>query len=124
MSELQLGATVRECMRVWLVMKADGASLEERLEFVSKAIRGAWPFTREWRYECPRCDDFGLEMRTCGGQENAPCGHRKPHRAHDYGRPCTCRHGAKFEKRERSQDDVVAAAARTQRNSGFTRAGR
>lgn len=111
----ELGATVAEIFRVLDRMKVDGATPDDRQRFVETTLRTCWPFTREWHFLCPVCDDTGLEMRTCGGQTNSPCGFRKEHRAHDYGRPCTCKLGLRFEKRQRSAEDLVDAAARTSR---------
>lgn len=120
-----LADTVMECLRLCDQMKANGEPPEARQQMIENALRQCWPFTREWHTLCPICDDYGLEMRTCGGGMNSPCGFRKEHRAHEYGRPCSCKAGIKFEKRERSQDDLVDAAARTSKpKKTWTQAGR
>lgn len=117
--ELQLADTVEECYRICDRMKADGASLEDRTLVLEKALRLAWPFTREWHYLCANCDDLGLEIRSCDG--SPLCGRHKLHLAHSYGKPCYCAAGRKFEQRQKSPEDLVSAAAKVSKPSRFGR---
>lgn len=117
----QLAATMIESLRLWDAMKADGVEVEERRVMLEKTLRQAWPFTREWKYLCQRCCDFGLEMHECPG--DATCGRQNPHRWHEYGTPCWCGAGEKFKKPQRQLDDFTEAG-KTPKRGGFSRVGR
>lgn len=109
-SDRQLAATVTEAMLQWDRQKADGVSLSERVGFLEKILRLSWPFTREWKYLCARCDDTGLVINQCPG--DARCGSRwgeRAHPAHDYGTPCWCSAGAKFSPKTKTEDDYAEA---------------
>lgn len=114
-----LAATVTECFKIWDQMKAAGATLQERELMVENSLRASWPFTREWKFVCQTCRDYGLEMSTCPG--DATCGRSKEHLPHDFGRPCWCSAGLKFRDKGKTPDDIVQQAARTR---PMTRAGR
>lgn len=60
------------------------------VELLRSAVQ---PVEREepWKDECGACFDTGWQFRTCAGGERGFCGRRKPHAAHDYVEPCTCR---------------------------------
>jgi len=44
---------------------------------------------RAWTVECTKCDDTGWDRYECTG--DAYCGRTKPHRPHDFVKPCPCR---------------------------------
>lgn len=107
----QLAETFKEAMRIWDAQKAEGLSRLERLVVLEKTLRAAWPFTREWKFLCPRCDDTGLVMAGCPG--DAACGRVKPHLPHDYGTPCWCQKGARFKPKQATETDHLAAIGKT-----------
>jgi len=120
-----LAATYREAIRFWDAQKADGVSIEARLEGLERTLREAWPRGREqpWVYLCEHCDDRGLHMRECAGTaRGAICGRIALHEAHEFGTPCLCVKGARFKAPERSAEDFTAAGK--VKRSGFSRAGR
>lgn len=103
-----LAQTFREAMAGWDRQKAEGVPLTQRIEFLTRSLKAAWPQTREWKYLCAACDDYGLEMHMCPG--DATCGRSKAHLAHEYGTPCWCSAGNRFrEKPKPSRDDYAQA---------------
>lgn len=117
---MSLGDVITDALRMADELRAGGMTRDQVHAALEQTLREHWPFTREWKYVCQNCDDLGLQMRTCDGQ--GACGRTRPHLPHDYGQPCYCKAGAKFEKRDRTQQDAIAAAART--STKMTRAGR
>jgi hypothetical protein len=111
--------TYMAAMRHWDAQKSDGVSLCERLIGLEKTLRACWPFTREWKYLCVECSDFGLVMATCPG--DATCGRSKQHLPHDYGTPCWCSQGIRYRAKPKpSADDFTAAG----KSKPMTRLGR
>jgi hypothetical protein len=109
-----LGATVREALRLAALMKAEGVPKAEIDATLERTLRAAWPFVREWKYECDVCSDTGWEIREC--REGARCGRPQrigpafiggyanytgmgrrcslePSYTHTYAQPCHCRRG-------------------------------
>ncbi len=105
-------------------MRADGATEADLNADMETAIRQCWPFTREWKYLCDKCDDHGLAMGECPG--DATCGRTLPHMAHSFGTPCWCSAGNRFKAKARpTGDDDLATVGKTRKNPrGFTRFGR
>jgi hypothetical protein len=121
-SDRQLAATFTEAMLQWDRQKAAGVPLAERVTMLSKILRLAWPFTREWKYLCAACSDTGLELHECPG--DARCDSRwkeRPHPAHSYGTPCWCALGNRFRLRSRHEEDPIEQAAKVRKP---TRVGR
>ena len=113
-SDSQLVATFKAAMHIWDGQKADGVPLVERLRGLEQTLRQAWPFTREWKFLCPNCDDVGLAIIECLG--DAQCGRTNPHLLHSYGQPCWCALGKRFqEKRRPEPEDMLAAAAKVRK---------
>lgn len=102
-----LAATFLEAMRLWDAMKADGISRVVRLATLTKTLKAAWPFTREWKFFCSNCDDFGLVISFCSGDET--CGRNRPHGPHEFGTPCLCAKGHAFRAKVRTAEDYTAA---------------
>lgn len=94
LTESALAATYVEALRIWDAQKEQGVSREERLSGLEQTLKSAWPQTREWKYLCRECSDYGLVMSTCPG--DATCGRNHTHQPHEFGRPCWCSNGAKF----------------------------
>lgn len=116
-----LAQTLKAAMGFWDAMKADGASFQARCEALERTLRASWPFTREWKYLCQTCGDYGLEMLECPG--DTTCGRLKPHLPHDFGRPCWCSAGARFRGKPKPAPEDFAAAGKT-KSKPFTRIGR
>jgi hypothetical protein len=118
-----LAQTFHEAMRIWDLQKAEGVSKADRVAGLAKALREAWPKSRDaaWRYLCDRCDDYGLVISQCPG--DATCGDPKPHGAHSYGTPCWCEKGNRFKSPAPSPDDYTQAAKGKSRpvKKGFQR---
>lgn len=116
-----LATTYIAAMAIWDAQKADGIPRAERLSGLEKSLRAAWPQTREWKYLCERCSDYGLEILSCQGVTDAICGEVKPHYAHEFGQPCWCAAGARFrEKPKPAPEDFQAAG----KSKPMTRVGR
>ncbi len=106
--EGRLSASFREAMLLWDQQKASGVPLADRLKGLDGLLRQVWPFTREWKFLCEQCNDYGLIMADCPG--DATCGRSRPHLPHDYGRPCWCAKGRAFQpKPQRNPDDFTQA---------------
>lgn len=123
-----LAKAFREAMAIWDAMKADGMSLSDRCKGLEAVLRQVWPFTREWHTLCPQCNDYGLQMAVCPG--DATCGDnpathrpRRPHLAHDYGRPCYCELGRRFREAPKPGPDDFTQAGKSKSRS-FSRMGR
>jgi hypothetical protein len=119
-TEGNLAASVAVAVAVWESQKADGVSFAERVAGLEQTVRAAWPFTREWKFQCPACDDLGLRIAECSG--DASCGRSKPHLVHSYGMPCWCVLGKRFqEKRRPDPEDVLTQAAKVRQPTKFGR---
>ena len=119
-TESVLGQTIKAALIEWDAQKLAGATLYERRRNLEQTLRAAWPQTREWKFLCQECRDYGLQMMDCPG--DATCGSAKPHLAHDYGVPCWCKVGARFKAKERTEQTAVESAARVKKSP--TRFGR
>lgn len=128
----QLSRTFTEAMRLWDAMKTDGISLAERLSILTKTLRAAWPFVREWHYLCERCDDSGLvlaicrrgyrcngiSMRTDGpgqlpGKYRRLCAmHPDSDYEHEYGTACWCAKGHRFSAKQKAESEDFTAATK------------
>lgn len=109
--EGRLASTFRVAMKAWDEMKAEGATLQARVDGLEAMLRDVWPFTREWKYLCANCEDGGLVFQQCPG--DASCGRHKAHLAHSYGTPCWCSLGNRFKSKPRGADDFTAAGRTT-----------
>ena len=119
-SDSVLGQTIRAAFTEWDAQKAAGASIAERVANLTKTLKAAWPFTREWHYLCPQCGDDGLQIHDCPG--DATCGRSKAHLPHDFGAACWCSAGSRFKAKERTEESAVETAARAKKQP--TRFGR
>lgn len=103
-----LAQTFTAAMAIWDQDTANGVSRLDRLISLERTLRMAWPVTREWKYACKDCADYGLRMGTCPG--DATCGRSKAHYAHDFGTPCWCGNGARYrDKAKPTPADFTAA---------------
>lgn len=118
----KLANIFHEAMLCWDDMKANGATLEERVRGMEGILRSAWPFTREWKYVCDHCNDHGLMMAMCPGDRT--CGRSNVHGSHEFGRPCWCELGRKFRDKPKPTPEDFMQAGKSPKKSGFTRAGR
>ena len=108
LTDLQLGKTFVAAMELWDGQKANGVTIEDRLICLERTLRAAWPQTREWKFLCQNCRDYGLVIEQCAG--DATCGRDRPHLPHDYGTPCWCSAGQRFRERPKpSPEDFTAA---------------
>lgn len=118
-----LAQTFIEAMRIWDAQKAEGVPLADRLSGLEKTLRAAWPVTREWKYLCASCGDYGLQMGTCDG--DASCGRHRAHLPHEYGVPCWCEKGKPFRKREPQPGDFTdAGKTKPAKTRSFAQVGR
>lgn len=111
-----LADTVIEAMRLWDAQKKAGASKAQLVESMEQTLRAAWPKSRdaEWKYLCQRCNDYGLEMLECPGDNT--CGRDKRHAPHEFGKPCWCSYGARFRQKPKTETDHAdGAGARAKR---------
>ena len=99
-------------MQIWDEQKASGVPILERIGGLRKTLEAAWPSTREWKYVCTQCDDYGLVIASCPGVANATCGRVKPHMPHDYGTPCWCQRGRAFKEKPKADPEDFTAAGR------------
>lgn len=116
-----LGDTLLEAMRLWHAQAADGASFQERADGLEKTLRAAWPQTREWKYLCERCRDYGWEVVQCDGRH---CGRRHPHGPHEFVVPCVCAKGREKEPKSADVSENFTEAVKVSKPKGFTRFGR
>ena len=116
-----LARTITEACRLRDAMRADGATLEQLNEAMEKTVRLVWPRRRPHHYICETCGDYGLDMRTCDGDERPTCGRTKPHLAHEYGRPCDCPAGARHREPERRAEDFTQAGKVTRKPTRWGR---
>lgn len=125
-----LATAYEEMMELSDKLKAGGASRYERNKGIEAVLRQTWPFTREWKYECDRCNDTGLVMHVCRHGERCngvstrtdtsfqqPGKHRRlctlnETYEHDYGVPCFCPRGARFREQPKHDPATFADAGR------------
>lgn len=121
-TESKLASAYLDCLPILDRMKAAGVPFLERIKGLEGVLRQFWPFTREWTYRCSECCDYGLQLRQCDGEQHrCGLGKGKPHLPHDYGTPCWCAEGARYRKRERTDQTAVEAAATVRKPSRFGR---
>ena len=118
-SDSVLVQTYQAAMRHWDAQKADGVVLADRLSGLEQTLRACWPFTREWKYLCDQCSDFGLVMKTCPG--DATCGRSKQHLPHDFGTPCWCEQGKRYRPKQKPEPDDFAQAGKSKPMTRFGR---
>ncbi len=114
-----LADTVAEAVRLRAAQKAAGASDAECDRYLEGVLRQSWPFTREWKYLCDKCDDTGLVMGDCSG--DATCGRASIHGRHSFGTPCWCSAGNRFKAKPKTEDDFSQATAKTRKPTRFGR---
>ena len=119
---MSLGAIFAGIFQLRTDMRQAGADEAEIAKATERSVRSAWPTTREWKYLCQTCADYGLEMLDCPGDRT--CGRDKEHLSHEFGRPCWCDAGAKFRKAPRSEEDFQQAGKVQKPARGFSRMGR
>lgn len=103
-----LAQTFTAAMAIWDQDKANGVTRLDRLIGLDRTLRMAWPVTREWKYMCQSCSDYGLAMSACPG--DATCGREKAHNPHEFGTPCWCDAGARYRaKAKPTAEDFTAA---------------
>ncbi len=119
---MSLVETFKGAMLVWDGQKADGVPVVSRIEALSISLRLSWPGqTREWKYLCQHCSDYGLVMAECDG--DATCGRDKRHLPHEFGTPCWCSNGNRFRGKPDPKPDDFASAGKTPKRQ-MTRFGR
>lgn len=124
MSVDTLGSLVRQAIEIRDQLKAagmTGADLDRGMETV---LRESWPKpadrTEPWHDACSNCRDYGLEMHQCPG--DATCGRHRRHPPHEYGRPCWCPLGRKFnEKQAPTPEDAMTLAAKPKKMTRWAR---
>jgi len=140
-AEGRLAQVFADAMAVVDQQRAAGVSREERLKGLEGILREAWPKTRDWHYLCEACDDTGLVQKVCrkgarcdGGstrmdsQGGTPGKYRRlcvlhpeSDYEHDYGEPCHCPKGARFQSTPKSQGDYTQAG---RSGKGMSKVGR
>jgi hypothetical protein len=106
-----LAATFTAAMKIWDAQKAQGVGVPDRILALGIALRSSWPGqTREWKYLCRHCDDYGLVMAECEG--DAACGRDKRHLPHSFGTPCWCSNGNRYKRKDKPAPEDFAAAGR------------
>jgi hypothetical protein len=105
-------------------MKANGENFEARCAYLEGILRQILCHGRAWKYLCQQCDDRGLMLSDCPG--NDTCGRSKPHLAHTFGRPCHCAKGRQFEKPRDAFPEDYTQAGKTHKpkSRGFAPVGR
>ena len=106
-----LAASFRVAMEIWQKQQADGVPVVDRLAGLEKTLRAAWPQTREWKYLCRSCADYGLVMGLCPGDRT--CGRDRAHLPHEVGTPCWCSRGAAFKPKQKPAAEDFAAAGKS-----------
>lgn len=106
-----LHALGRETFRIWDQMKADGATWDERISFLTGVLKQVLKYGREWKYLCQQCDDYGLVISECPGDRT--CGRDRPHLTHTFGTPCVCSKGRAYEKPRDVHPEDYTQAGRT-----------
>ncbi len=109
---MSLVATIKEAVRLVDVQRKAGESPEAVAAYLERVVRASWPFTREWKYLCDRCDDVGLVMHDC---PKLSCGRRNLHLPHTWGEPCWCAAGQKFKGKPKPEPEDFSAAGKTKR---------
>jgi hypothetical protein len=95
-----LGKIVMEASAAYHEQIAAGVDRATAIDGLERTIRDHWPYSREWKYLCPRCDDTGLVLRTVTNRLGCVV---------DEGHPCSCALGARFIPKPKRSDDFTAA---------------
>lgn len=112
-----LGAMVMQAVDLAGRMKADGATMAERMPVIEATVREAWPRTREWHYACESCRDTGLQVMERVVNRIGVCV--------DEGYACHCPKGRRFDDRPKSRgNEDFTSAGKMAKPKGFTRFGR
>lgn len=108
-----LGQLVRDLSEMRAELRELGSDDQAIRLATERLVRQRWPFAREWKFVCQRCDDYGLEMACCPGDRT--CGRDKAHLPHEFGVPCWCSAGAKFQKRALNPEADFQQAGKVQK---------
>lgn len=126
-----LGTIVKAALNMRDELKDNGLAgpaLDKALETV---LRDSWPKPKDrsepWHDTCANCRDYGLEMLWCPG--DATCGPnpvtkrpRPKHGPHEYGKPCWCPLGRRFqEKHAPTPEDAMTQAAKPKKMTRWAR---
>ncbi len=127
-----LGTIVMDALKMRDQLKADGLAGPDLDKALEAVLRDSWPRPKDraepWHDKCLVCRDYGLEMLWCPG--DSTCGShpvtkapRKPHAAHEYGKPCFCEAGRRhlLEKAQPTMDDAMTMAAKPKKMSRWGR---
>ena len=101
-SDQSLGQIIGIICDIREELRRQGASQAAIDQATENVVRDRWPFTREWKYLCPLCDDTGLrvsfESARIYGETRVWVG-----------RPCSCSRGERFRDRPKASDDFTQA---------------
>ncbi len=116
MSDSKLAQAVLEALDQRQKLQLGGLDPVQLAKSFEAVIRSVWPFTREWKYLCQQCEDYGLIISNCLG--DATCGRKPGHGPHEFGTPCWCDKGKPFRpKKTREPEDALAAVGKTSKPS-------
>ena len=119
-----LAQTFVAAMKIGDQQKADGVSRADRLAGLEKTLRAAWPQTREWKYLCSCCADYGYEVGSCPGLRDAMCRRTREHAPHEFVTPCWCSAGTKYREKPKPSAEDFTQAGRSKPSKSMTRMGR
>ena len=108
-----LAETITQALHHRDLQRTAGATPLELAANFEKTIRACWPFTREWKFLCNACDDYGLQMQECAG--DTTCGRTHPHGPHSFGAACWCEKGRRFREKAKTEASAIDAAARVKK---------
>lgn len=113
-SDESLGRIIAVICEIREELRRQGASPQALAQATENVVRDTWPFTREWKYLCPICDDTGLKLSL---EATRVYGELPVW----IGRPCSCSRGERFRDRPKAEQDFTAAGKTPRQPTRFGR---
>lgn len=106
-TDRQLSASILEALRIRAAQRDQGVPEDVIARDFEQTVRACWPYSREWKFLCGECRDYGMVTHQCDGSRQ--CGRDKPHAPHDYVIPCWCTKGDRFKAKSKTETDFTEA---------------
>jgi hypothetical protein len=118
---MSLSTHARDAFALCDQLRAQGTPDAEIYRALERFLRAMLPDIQAREYDCEVCSDSGVEVFQCPAR---PCFRRKTHGPHDYVKPCFCAAGERWKVKPKTDEDAIAAAARTTKPKPMSRFGR
>lgn len=118
---------MKAAMDTYREARKAGTSRDDATAQIEVTLRAVWPkHVSKFTHDCHACEDTGTVDHFCWHEQR--CGRKScsenPERQHAYITACHCQKGRRFQPKQFTPEDAIAAAGRTaKKRGGFSRVG-